>query len=305
MRMSRLAAVLTACVAVASVASPAGAQEQSGTTREEFEAKLGYQTGTIHLEDGLATLELPPAFRFIGPEGSQRLLETAWGNPPGSAEGVLGMLIPTEISPLSDSAWAVVITYEQDGYVDDEGAESIDYTKLLEEMQEGTREENKRRAKEGYESVDLIGWAEPPTYNATTHKLYWAKELQFGNDSVHTLNYNVRVLGRRGVLVLNAVSGMPQLPVIREAMTSVIGFVEFNEGHRYADYVPGTDKLATYGIAGLVAGAVAAKAGFFKVLLAALLAAKKFLIIALVALSGFIRKWWAKFRGEEPPAAPT
>src|SRR2546426_2131137 len=34
-----------------------------------------------------------------------------------------------------------------------------------------------------------------------------------------------------------------------------------NEGHRYADFVPGTDKVAEYGIAALIAGGVAAKAG--------------------------------------------
>lgn len=302
MRLSCLNTAVSACVAAICLTATARGQEGVETTREEFEAKLGYQSGTITLQDGLATLDLPPAFQFIGPEGSKRLLEQAWGNPPGSADGVMGMLVPSGISPLSDSGWAVVITYEEDGYVDDKGAESINYTKLLQEMQEGVREENKQRAKEGYESVTLIGWAEPPTYNATTHKLYWAKELQFGSAPAHTLNYNVRVLGRRGVLVLNAVAAMPQLPAIRESMTTVISFVDFGEGHKYSEYVPGTDKLATYGIAGLVAGTVAAKAGFFKVLLAALLAAKKFLIIALVAMGAFIRKWWAKFRGEEPSA---
>jgi len=300
MRPSILSLAISVCVAVTGVTTPASGQEGLGSTREEFEAKLGYQSGVIKLNNGLATLDLPPTFRYIGPEGSKRLLEKAWGNPPGAADGVLGMLVPSDISPLSDSGWAVVVTFDEDGYVDDKGAESIDYTKLLHEMQASTSEDNKRRAKEGYEAVTLVGWAEPPTYNPTTHKLYWAKELQFGDAPVHTLNYNVRVLGRRGVLVLNAVAGMPQLEEIRTSMTSVISFVEFGEGHKYTDYVPGTDKLATYGVAGLVAGVVAAKAGFFKLLLAGLLAAKKLIIIAFVAMSAFIRKWWAKFRGEEP-----
>jgi len=113
-----------------------------------------------------------------------------------------------------DSGWAVVITYDEDGYVDDKGAESIDYTALLKEMKEGVAEANKEREKQGYEPVTLVGWAEPPTYNRDTHKLYWAKELQFGN-SPHTLNYDVRILGRRGVLVLNAVSGMDQLDRVK------------------------------------------------------------------------------------------
>jgi hypothetical protein len=36
----------------------------SGITREEF-AKLGYQTGTITLSGEIATLRVPPSFRFL------------------------------------------------------------------------------------------------------------------------------------------------------------------------------------------------------------------------------------------------
>ena len=47
-------------------------------------------------------------------------------------------------------------------------------------------------------------------------------------------------------------------------MQEVITFAEFSPGSRYEDYNAATDKLAEYGVAGLVAGgAVAAKAGFF------------------------------------------
>ena len=42
-------------------------------------------------QDGMATFRLPESFRFIGAEGSRRLLVDGWGNPPGSAEDVLGM----------------------------------------------------------------------------------------------------------------------------------------------------------------------------------------------------------------------
>src|SRR5205809_4201227 len=70
----------------------------------------------------------------------------------------------------------------------------------------------------------------------------------------------------------------------------VMGFVEFNEGHRYADFVPGTDKVAEYGIAALIAGGVAAKAGLFKVLLAALDGLNELLVVALAAGAAFFRE---------------
>ena len=260
-------------------------------SKEEFEAKLGYRTGTIDVGDGLATLKLPSSFRFVGPEGSRRLLVEAWGNPAGAADDVLGMLIPADVSPLADEGWGIVMTFDQDGYVDDDDAGSIDYTKMLREMQESVQETNEQRKAEGFDPVTLVGWAEPPHYDPATHKLYWAKELAFGDSSAHTLNYNIRILGRRGVLVLNAVSQMAQLEEIRASSQALLPSVEFNDGHRYADYLPGTDKAATYGLAGLIAGGAAAKAGVFKGLWLALLASKKLVVGLLVGAGAMVKRW--------------
>ena len=44
--------------------------------------------------------------------------------------------------------------------------------------------------------------------------------------------------------------------------------VAFNPGSTYAEFDPGIDKVAGYGIAGLIAGGLLAKAGFFKFLIA-------------------------------------
>jgi uncharacterized membrane-anchored protein len=277
--------------------------ERLAATPEEFEAKLGYQTGTVTLAGGLATLRLPKSFRFIGPEGTSRLLIEGWDNPPGAAEGALGMLIPTAASPLSPEGWGIVIRYEEEGFVNDNDAATIDYAKLLKQMQDSAVEANEERQSEGYEPVTLIGWAEPPSYDAAAHKLYWAKELAFGSDPDHTLNYSIRILGRRGVLVLNAIAGMDQLPAIRNETRAVLAAVDFNEGHRYTDYLPGKDKAATYGLTGLIVGASAAKAGFFKALIAGILAFKKAAIVGLVALLAVIKRFFRRTNQAEPENA--
>ena len=296
-------AVLTAGILMSALVSghllaqtPGGPQ----VTPEEFEAKLGYQTGTINLQDGMATLRLPDSFRFIGAEGSRRLLTEGWGNPAGASEGVLGMLIPSGVSPLTREGWGIVITYDQDGYVNDNDAKGINYANLLKEMKDGVVTTNEERKKQGFEPVSLVGWAEPPSYDAAAHKLYWAKELAFGGDANHTLNYNIRILGRRGVLVLNAVASMDQLEAIRAESRNVLSAIDFNDGHRYADYLPGKDKAATYGVAGLILGATAAKAGLFKVLLVGLLAFKKALVVGFIALVAAIKRL---FRGKPAETA--
>ena len=92
------------------------------------------------------------------------------------------------------------------------------------------------------------------------------------------------------MLVLNAVAVMDQLDEIRRDMNDVREFAQFNEGHRYTDFVAGTDHVAEYGIAALVAGGLAAKAGFFKGLLALLVAGKKFLIVAVVGIGAALKR---------------
>jgi uncharacterized membrane-anchored protein len=269
---------------------------------EEFEAKLGYQTGTVTLEGGMATIRVPDSFRFIGPAGSRRLLTEGWGNPPGAAEGVLGMLIPSQASPLTREGWGIAITYDDHGYVDDGDAAGMDYGKLLKQMQESTVATNARRKELGFEPVTLVGWAESPSYDPASHKMYWAKDLMFGTDGEHTLNYSIRILGRRGVLVLNAISSMARLPTIRREAEAVLSAVDFNEGHRYTDYLPGKDKAATYGLAGLIVGATAAKAGFFKLLLVGILGLKKLLIVGAALLIAALKRLFGK-KPEEQAAA--
>lgn len=269
-------------------------QRADSIAKAEFLAKLVRRSGLIALDGGMAKVNVPATLSFLDHDGAKLLLENGWGNPPGAADDVIGMIIPNDTDPLGDDSWGIVIEFNDDGYVSDKDAAEMDFNKMLRDMQEATEESNKMRAEDGYETVKLLGWAESPKYDAQTHKIFWAKELAFEGNEENTLNYAVRILGRRGVLELNAVAGMSRLDAIRTEVGALLPAVEFNEGHRYTDYVEGSDKVATYGLMGLVAGAVATKAGFFKVLLAGLLAAKKFVVIGLVAAAVAAKKFFGK-----------
>ena len=128
-------------------------------------------------------------------------------------------------------------------------------------------------------------------------KLYWAQHLR-GSSGQNSLNYDVRVLGREGVLSMNAVAGMNQLDAVRQDMRPLIEVAEFNEGYRYAEFNKSTDRMAEYGLGALIAGGVAAKLGLFGKLFAVLLALKKFIIIGLIAVGGFIAKLFGKKKEE-------
>lgn len=265
------------------------------TSKKETQAlvdSLKYQTGNIDIKDKLATLKLSDKFKYLPPDQGKVLLEQIWGNPHG--DRTLGILVPSDFNPLAEDSYAIVLTYEEDGYVSDKDADKIDYQKLLKEMQEGTKEYNEERVKQGYKTIELVGWATPPRYDKESHKLYWAKELKFGDSEHHTLNYNIRVLGRKGVLNLNAVAGMEQLKLIEERAPEILSTVDFNEGHRYADFNPATDKVAEYGIAALVAGGIAAKVGLFKWLWLAILSMKKLIVVAFLGVVGFFKKLFGR-----------
>ncbi len=93
----------------------------------------------------------------------------------------------------------------------------------------------------------------------------WAKDLLFSDaGGAHTLNYDMRVLGREGVLSVNFIAPAEALDEVRAIAADVLAVPDFTEGHRYADYQKG-DKTAGYGVAALIAGGtglvVAKKAG--------------------------------------------
>jgi uncharacterized membrane-anchored protein len=269
-----------------------GAHAQDGgdgaAKMQAFVDSLHFRSGEIAVPEADAHFRLGSGFRYLDKADARKVLEQLWGNPPD--EDVLGMVVPTAQPLQADDSWAVVVTYSDDGYVSDEDAAKIDYAQMLKDMQQGTREENDERRKAGYETVDLVGWAVPPRYDAGSKKLYWAKELDFDGTPQHTLNYDIRVLGRRGYLSLNAVAGMSELATVQAGMQRLLPMTEFDQGARYADYDASTDKLAAYGVAALIGGGLAAKSGLLAKLGVLLLGLKKLLIPLALGVVAFGRK---------------
>lgn len=263
------------------------ASDESGL--DGFLAGLHFESGTIALPEAHATLKLAPEYAYLRATDAQAVLEQLWGNPPDS--DVLGLILPQGRQSLIDEAsWAVVVTYSDDGHVSDAEAATINYASMLEDMQSATREANTLRQQHGYGSVELTGWAEQPHYDGASNKLYWAKDLVFGEGPSHTLNYDIRTLGRHGYLSFNAVAPLDALPQVREGMQELLAMADFDAGYRYADYDAATDKAAAYGIGALVAGTLAAKSGLFAKIGLVLLKFWKVLALGAVALAGALPK---------------
>ncbi|NJC40462.1 putative membrane-anchored protein [Brevundimonas alba] len=260
---------------------------------EALQDSLKPQTGTVAIPAAEATLALGDAYYFLNAEDAARVLTEGWGNPPSSVQGVLGMVFPKD-KAFYDDTWGAVITYVGDGYVSDEDASKINYSELLTQLRQGEEEDNRARTADGYPAINLVGWAQQPSYDGQKHNLIWAKELAFSDAPDHTLNYDVRVLGRAGVLSMNIVDDMADLADVGAAATQLMNTASFNEGARYADYREGVDKKATYGVAGLIAGgaavALAKKAGLLGILFLVLKKGGVFLLVGAGAAWAWLRR---------------
>ena len=125
-------------------------------------------------------------------------------------------------SPIEDN-WGAIVTYEPSGYVPDTDAASTDYTALLKQMQEAETDVNAQRKTAGYPTIHVVGWAESPAYDKASHAMVWARDIKFSDGGADMLNYDVRSLGRSGVLSVNMVSTVPHLSEVRPPRTSLPG----------------------------------------------------------------------------------
>lgn len=267
---------------------------------DSFAQHVTFETGAVSLGEDLAKIQVPQGFKYLNPKDSETVLTDLWGNPPSEGENrSLGMLFPEKDHPMTDSSFAINITYSEEGYVDDEDADDIDYDELLETMQADTKASNEYREELGYGPIELVGWASTPFYDAANKKLHWAKEIKFGDSEENTLNYNIRVLGRKGFLQLNVISEMFMLDEVKQQIDPILDAVNFEEGNRYADFDPDVDKVAAYGIGALIAGKVMAKAGLFAKLGIFLAKGWKIIALAVVGLFAALKRFFGSKTKEE------
>ncbi|MEZ5975874.1 MAG: DUF2167 domain-containing protein [Planctomycetota bacterium] len=253
--------------------------------------------GKVSVVPRIAEVELPEGWIYLADEEARFFVEKDWGNPPDP--DVRGVALP----PFGEEGpnWGVVFSYDDCGHVKDSDAASIDYDELLADIKRALIDGNKERQERGYPTIQMNGWAEAPHYDSDQKKLYWAKDMVFvGEESFNTLNYDVRILGREGVLVLSAVADPANLQAVAAGTKELMNGAHFLKGQTYADFDPKTDNLAAYGIGGLIAGKLALKAGLFKVIALFLAKFWKLILIGIAAIGGFIGKLFG--RKSEPVA---
>jgi len=293
-----LLGLLGVCVLLIALPALADAPSSSATPPE-----LHWVPGPTAITLGhQLTLSLPPDDIYLGGDEAKHLLER---NGTLHNENLLGI-----VAGAGDTDWLVTFRYEEDGYVKDD--EKLDADAILKSMREGTEEENKERTAKGFDPLTINGWRELPWYERSQHHLVWG--IDVATKKHVSVNYSTRILGRKGWVALNLLSPPEHLDSSKPAVQALLAATTFDKGSRYEDFQSGKDKVAEYGLAGLVLGGVGlaalkvAKVGliakFWNVILAGLIAAKKLIVLGLAAGAAFFKRLFGKKNQAQAVAPP-
>lgn len=280
----------------------------AGTAFAEDLKEKGITPGPAHiiLGDNLASIDVPAGYVFADKELAKKFLESSGSSP----DGALGIVFPAEAMKENSkeddaNSFYVISRFEDSGYVHDKDAKDLKPDEILKTYQEGTKENNEHRKSMNLPPIYVGGWAEKPQYEKNKHQVVWAIEVKDQDSAtapVTDINYNTRILGRKGVLSMNLVTSQEKFPENKAKVMALLNKTEFTKGNTYGEYVEGKDKASGYGLTGLIlgGGAMAAAAkmgllgGLWKWLLGLFLVGKKFIVLAVVGLGALFAKIFGK-----------
>ena len=226
----------------------------------------------------IADIYIPAGYVFAGPNDTRVLMELMQ-NPTSGKE--MGFIAPAGLD------WFVVFEFDDVGYVRDDEKNSLDAVSMLESIKKGTEAANEERRQRGWPIMTILGWKQKPHYNESTHNLEWA--IRCESEGKIVINFNTRLLGRRGVMRVTLVTDPTSLSMTIPKYKNVLAGFDFARGEKYAEFRQG-DKIAKYGLTALVTGgaaAVAVKTGMFKWIW-------KGLVAGFLALLAFIKRLFSR-----------
>ncbi len=277
---SLLAAFLALAFVTAAAAKPPQTEEErnaalrSLTWRDGEALALPLSHGTLHAPEGVRQL--------LGKDAA-----ALW-------EALNGVDAPSGMeASLFDPGTEALVFFQKlgSGYVKLDDWEEVDADAMLKSVSENTEADNARRKAAGIPGLHVVGWREKPHLDRATNTVRWSFEAR-DEENGELVNSVALVLGRDGfekLIWVGAKKDAGDNDLLKVAQASFA----FPLGGRYDDFRAG-DKVAEYGIAGLVASVLGAKVAAKLGLLAlAAVFAKKigvFLLVPLFAAAAWMKR---------------
>ncbi len=235
-------------------------EDQLSSASEQELISLDWQiTGTYKLPSSHSSLSVPSEHLAVIGKDAEKLSNLIGNDPDSSLEAIT----------IDDSFNNTVYFFHHDaGYISLSDWEEVDPNELLSAIRENTEESNKEKRKKGLDEIHIIGWIEEPTLDKHANTVYWSIESLDGDSEKKSFNSVALRLGRHGFERVVWVGDVSEYKAFGGELALMLRSHTFDPGHRYSDHEAG-DKVASYGIATLVAatiGAKVAKAGGLAIL---------------------------------------
>ena len=238
---------------------------------------------TAVMGDQIAQLHFTSDYVFADAADTRKLMQFT-GNPVTQME--VGLIAPRE----GDNQWFMIFEYHPIGYVKGAEKERIDADAILKRIKKAADQTNKKRVKNGFPALNILGWHMEPYYDVKTSRLVWA--FLADENGQRIVNYNTRLLGRHGYVSAVLVTDAEAFASMSQDVQEILNGFSFKTGKSYAEYVKG-DKPATFGLTALIAGGEADATTKFGLLEFLVKGRYYILMIVLLGLSVV----WASVRG--------
>lgn len=279
--MSRWACILVVMMSFMPFNAFAATNDSTHETINSFHWQLGPRTVSLA---GKATISVPKGYAFLD-QGETKKFEEFIKDIPVNGEY---LVVPTNLK------WNAYFRYEDTGYIKDN--EKLDPDGLMRSIKRDTNNANELRRQKGYPTISVIGWKFEPEYDRNAKLLEWATLAKQDSTNQQIINFNTRVLGRRGVMRVTLVTSPNDFDDSVSELKDILQGFKYDQGERYSDFRQG-DKVAAYGLAALIAGgaaAVATKKGFWTVIAGFFAAAWKFIAAIAAAIMARFRSLFKK-----------
>jgi uncharacterized membrane-anchored protein len=233
-----------ACANLSAAAAAPDTASQDAQDKQVVSAAI-HGPADVNLHD-VAILKLPPKTAFL-PAAAAATILARMGNT--VRPDMLGLVA-------GGGDWMIVLEYRADGHVPDQAARSLEADKLLARLQT-VSPDDRRRHEQGLETLRASRWVEAPHYDSARYQLSWAVEYQTigANGAVlrTSANRTAVALGRNSRIGLNLVSESGDAQKDAGVLSDFLSRLQFLPGNRYEDFDAGKDKMASYGLDGLIA----------------------------------------------------
>lgn len=231
-----------------------------------------------------ATIVVPKGYAYLDDAETKKFEEFIKDIP---TDGTY-LLVPTNLK------WSAYFRYQETGYIKDD--EKLDPDELMQSIKSDTQRANELRRQKGYPTVSVVGWKFKPEYDRNAKLLEWAILGKQDSTNTQIVNFNTRILGRRGVMRVTLVSSPNDFDEAVSELKGLLQGFQYDQGEKYSDFRQG-DKVAEYGLAALIVGgaaAVATKKGFWAIIAGFFAAAWKFIAAMAAAALAWFRSLFKK-----------